>query len=280
MNSKMKTRLKIIGATATAVFSLASVFTGTYAWFASQNSVTATGMQISVAAPDTIDFDMYYLESFTDTNSVTQDGNFNSTTEIYSGYEVDYASATFTQIDFDNIPNPNPVGIDHLWPAHKLTFAIVITGGSVESFSLEDWTEGVRQGISVAPQINANQNVCLSWAIDIYGSAYSVAQTNNTANDIATAYANSYRGASLSDVFTYSETNLAPQVKPELSIVGTLPQAAENYQTIVFFTIEFSNDSSTFYRYNKTTGYYEKNTAGNSNCYENLSLGQLKFELK
>ena len=41
--------MKIIGATATAVFSLASVFAGTYAWFSLNESVTATGMQVSVA---------------------------------------------------------------------------------------------------------------------------------------------------------------------------------------------------------------------------------------
>lgn len=50
MPKKARTRLKIIGATATAVFSLASVFTGTYAWFAQQNNVYASAMNIRVAS--------------------------------------------------------------------------------------------------------------------------------------------------------------------------------------------------------------------------------------
>ena len=45
---KTRSRMKIIGATATAVFSLASVFAGTYAWFAMNENVTATGMNIQV----------------------------------------------------------------------------------------------------------------------------------------------------------------------------------------------------------------------------------------
>ena len=44
----MKTRLKIVGATSAAVFSLATVFTATYAWFSLNSQVSATGMSVSV----------------------------------------------------------------------------------------------------------------------------------------------------------------------------------------------------------------------------------------
>ena len=50
LTNKMRTRLKIVGATATAVFSLASVFTATLAWFASNQNVTASAGSISIQA--------------------------------------------------------------------------------------------------------------------------------------------------------------------------------------------------------------------------------------
>ena len=52
LTSKMRTRLKIVGATATAVFSLASVFTGTYAWFSSNKFVSANGAMVTIKAID------------------------------------------------------------------------------------------------------------------------------------------------------------------------------------------------------------------------------------
>ena len=47
LGKRISKRFKIVVATASAIFSLASVFTGTIAWFAANNSVEATGMQIT-----------------------------------------------------------------------------------------------------------------------------------------------------------------------------------------------------------------------------------------
>ena len=48
VTSKIKTRTKIVGATATAIFTLASVFTATWAWFAANQTVSTDGMQVTI----------------------------------------------------------------------------------------------------------------------------------------------------------------------------------------------------------------------------------------
>ena len=47
-SKKTSSRIKIVSATATAIFSLASAFAGTYAWFAGNQSVEGTGMLVKI----------------------------------------------------------------------------------------------------------------------------------------------------------------------------------------------------------------------------------------
>lgn len=291
MNSKMKTRLKIIGATATAVFSLASVFTGTYAWFASNNTVTASGATIQVVAPEQLEYDIYYLSSFTDENSATKPGNYNAATGLFSGYQTAYENAAFTQISFSEgqvTNSPNPLNISALWPAHKLTFAFVITQSAMSKLTITDWGEGEGNEAANAAKVNVSQYVRLSWAIDIYGEAYNVTSTGNVLNDISTGYASYFADNQVTDVFNYSESelaNLPPNAKDPIDVVDSVEENEAGEITIVYFSIEFSNDTSTFYKFNESTGYYDHYVSGdttgfNSNCYEGLSLTSLVFSIQ
>lgn len=284
MKTGTKKKMKIntiVVATAVTIFTLFSSITGVYAWFNANQSASVTGMTFSVVVPDSLEYELYYLRTFTDDESNTRDGNYNSTTGVFSGYQEDFETATFRKINFEDgvvTDSPDPTNIMHLWPAHKLTFAFVITASNMNKLSLTDWSETVGSAVT-----EDDNDVCLSWAINIYGKAFSVLDTSavsgNNLHDLAVGY-ESYFAASKTDVFEYSEEDPAPPVKETLDIVSSVPVNADGYRTIVYFTIEFSNDETTFYRLDESTGKYVYDTVnGNSNCYEGLSITNLEFTI-
>ena len=288
---KIRTRLKIVVATLTAIFSLFSVFTATFAWFSSNQTAKVTGSTIRIETPEKLEYELYYLSSFTDESSATRFGNYNSNIGYFSGYQLAYEDASFTKVNFTDgevTNDPNPLNISHLWPAHKLTFAFVITQSTMNSLSISSWGEGEGSELPSAAKTNASQYVRFSWAVDIYGAAYSVEETNNTLNDVSTGFVSYFNDDSYSDEFNYSESSLAnvpPINKDPVTIVNDVPNNSEGYRTILFLTIEFSNDESTFYKLNETTGYYEHYVSGdltgfNSNCYEGLALTSLVFSIQ
>lgn len=279
----LKLNTKIAGATMVIIFSLAAAFSGTIAWFSKERAATVTAGSFQVVAPEGTPCELYYLEEFTDEEENTKPGNYNPAIHYFSGYEVDYDDATFTQVtpaeQEENNQEENeeenevldPTDIRHLWPAHKLTFALVTSG--ISALTITDWAE--TQGLA---KTSEQQYVQLSWAIDIYGYAYNVTASGNTPADIASVY-DDYRGEEKSDVFNYSEVEPATGQFEELAVVEDIDAPESGERTIVFFTIEFSNAPSTFYRFNKTTGFYNKDVTGNSNCYEGLSFSRLEFSL-
>ena len=288
MKRKTLTRIKIVAATMTAVFSLFAAISGTYAWFSTNQSVSVGGGSFKVMTPEQIEYEMYYLDSFTDSESESHDGNQNSITDIFSGYQVEYEDASFTKINYEDgvvTDDPDPTNIEHLWPAHKLTYAFIIKGSKAMSkLSITDWSE-----VTGSASVGEDDPVHLSWAIDIYGAAYSVLDSGDDEADIATGYQSYYADlranpSPITDAFDYSEDDPATDPVEEVVVVSDVDDNLDGYRTIVFFTIEFSNDEETFYRLNKTTGYYEHYTSGdltgfNSNCYEGLTLSSLTISI-
>lgn len=285
------------------IFGLASAFTGTAAWFQSNRTVEKTVGSFQVSALPGVEFDLYYLDKFVDNSGADlSDGNWNTDTYLFSGYEVEYTNAVFTKVTYSNdqvsntctVPNPsgsgtissscNPTNITHLWPAHKLTFAIAITSGDFAKLTLEEWAEAT---IANAAHVDADTPVSLAWAIDIYGAVFKVpSQAGDellTEDQRILAEVNrgfvSYHSASKSDVFDYHETYLDPSDEPStpMDVIPSAPSGTG--RTIAYFTIEFSDDPSTWYQLLQT-GYYQQSNSGNSNCYEGLQLTKLAFSIK
>ena len=290
LNKKISTRLKIVAATATVIFTLATVFTSTIAWFSTKTSVEVTGGTFTVQNVSGLEYDLYYLDHFV-VNETNKDGNLNTIYDIHSGYEVAYANAVFNKINFDDNGNVidnednivsddlNPTNISHLWPAHKLTYAIVIKNGSVGRFSLQSWDEETDEDTKTKDNLDNDVLISLSWAINLYGAAYNVIKTNNAAADVATGFT-TYRAASLSDTFTYSQASPAPQPKQAINVINSVSgESSDATRQILYFSIEFDDSSDTYYELDEEDSYYTKSVDGNSNCYENLILKDLVFML-
>ena len=315
-----KTMLVIAFNLAFILLGIGGLATGTMAWFASQVSFTTEIGSFSIVAPEGVEYSLFYLEHFIPNPlepESTIDGNYDTVIRRFAGYETSYEKAIFAKVEFDSSGNvtsdPNPTVINDLWPNHKLTFAI-ITASSISKLQLSEWTEALADTeghAKVTEGTEPTAYVYLSWAIDIYGRAFSIEQSGDSDSadlaDLSTGYA-LYHDAILEqgrdDRFGYSEASPAPSVHPELTIIGhddpieyetisdeatttettynTVPSSSSGYRSVLFFTIEFSNDSSTFYSETTTSDsdiYYAKDPSGNSNCYEKLKLTSLLFKL-
>ena len=288
---KINTRLKIVAATATVIFTLATVFTSTIAWFSTKTSVNVSGGTFTVKNASGLQYDLYYLDHFV-VNESNKDGNFNTVVSKHSGYEVAAGTPVFNKVNYndegqviDNEQNVvsddlNPTNISHLWPAHKLTYAIVVTSGDLNRFTLESWDEETDEDTKTKDNLDNDVLISLSWAINLYGAAYNVTKTNDVTADIASGFATSYSGATLNDTFTYSQASPAPQPRQAINVVNSVSGASSDAtRQILYFSIEFDDSSDTYYELDTNDSYYTKSVDGNSNCYENLILKDLVFML-
>ena len=278
----------IVFSTSVVIFSLAAAFSGTIAWFNLSKTATVNAGSFQVVAPEGLAYDLYFLDHFDLDPSGTKGGNYNDIVGEYIGYEVPNGTASFTQITYtgnvvDPVHEKDPTDIRHLWPNHYLTFALVISTGTVSNFKLTSWTDNRNDSI----KNDSSQSISLTWATNIYSNAYYVADSNDSPN-LASGY-NSFltdiNGGTVTDKFTYDEDHDIPA---EISFFNNVSgESGTNKHIIVYFSIEFSNASSTFYEYDQTHDYYVNYNKSqkvdksnfNSNCYRTLSLSNLLFSL-
>ena len=98
---KINTRLKIVAATATVIFTLATVFTSTIAWFSTKASVNVSGGTFTVKNASGLQYDLYYLDHFV-VNESNKDGNFNTVVSKHSGYEVAAGTPVFNKVNYND----------------------------------------------------------------------------------------------------------------------------------------------------------------------------------
>lgn len=307
-NKKISARCKIVAATATVIFTLLTAFTSTIAWFSTKTSVEVSGGSFTVQAVSGINYELYYLDHFV-SNQETKPGDYNSIVESYSGYEILSGTPVFYLANFDDdgrftgvtdnngdavIGATNPADISNLWPAHRLTYALVIESGDLKGFSLTDWDEETNENVITFVEEEVNEQVVeteveisLSWAINLYGAVFNdINETNDIFADVANGFVTKTSAISaLSDVFYYNQNDRATDSNKSVTIFNNAAPSIANKRQIIYFSIEFDDDDDTYYsiddEYNADASKtcYVKDEDGNSNCYENLTLKDLVFKI-
>ena len=98
-SGKNRKNLKIAGATILCIFSLATAFSGTMAWFASSETVTATGMTIRVTIEDT-DLNALTVHRCDLSNSTSSLLKFDSTPSVsLNGHGVNEGEVSLLTMD-------------------------------------------------------------------------------------------------------------------------------------------------------------------------------------
>ena len=248
----------------------------TYAWFATNHAVSATGLTVSAKSEEPLSVDLYYYNG-----NFVDDPNYANPTKAPHGYlSANSVTGTFAQ-NFTAVSGNNEYQTSSagLYPGRKLTYAVVVgnPGSSAVSigFSITDFDSD--SGDSYIAETE-DEPILLSYAIDIHCDycSYTAVNThmaNYMANDYipALSHTSQYVSSTAKDLFDVDSEDPG-----QIDLLSGASCGTEGM--VIFFTVIFSDDPSTYYSFVETDedkNYYEKTTSGDSNCY--MSLG---FQLK
>lgn len=265
-----------------AVLTVASLSVTTFAWFSMQGSVTVSFWEMVV--PDDIHVQLKYCIH----NQSSKIDASGASSIYYPGYNdpkpptttdagrrktiTDYA-AQFISIPDNKYVVDGPLDIKGLEPGtcHTFAFEIEIPAGSARNIELR--LEGFSAPESETKRITTSDHgISLSSAMDIY--AYGWEKGDNATNTThASTMINEYATTlTTPDKFVYYDASETKRADGYQLWTGTVNGGVTE---IVFCTLDFTDMSSTYYKYSYTDGtkdYYVRDAAGDSNCYRGLDF--------
>lgn len=155
LSRRQMTNLKISAATAACIFTLATAFTGTLAWFTMNQEVSTTGMSVTVAATSSVNILSCY--------AVRYDGNYGAIAYDISGGNSNVAMSEYDYIFTDrnvNTPLFLRIELTNFETNKDLTVTIPCTGAYKDGNHIEPYLSnvvsaqfltGLKSGSSVVP---------------------------------------------------------------------------------------------------------------------------------
>jgi len=265
MKFKLKNKLMIIQISV-LIFSLATSFTATFAWYIASRQATLAIANISTESG--IGYNLKYLVANGD-SGYSLDENI-----TVSDYSSDFAKV----VD----PENSPFNISYFQPGKKYTYALEVTAGFAETSLVRLNISSFTSSFSTTEyNSNSQAGVCLASAINFYGTCFDYDETD------VTSEANSFvTNPNLFDKFDYDNSSVSNQEIASGKLGSNYP--SDSHMIVFFFTIEFSNESDTFLTKSGEDlnwTYYSRNpletdaTIANSNPYRHMDFTLSELEL-
>ena len=298
---RKKTRLKMLMMIASSSIMVASLATATMAWYSVSVNISVSSSTITIRTPFQYYFYAYKENGFSIKTSAGGAVTTPASTDVFTkgnGYKTTTASHLYDLAYYTEVDALRYLGIDAdqqtafvdaltevsgLWPGYKMSFAIKATGlasddaprlkitaldpGKAEFDTNNDKTVDLKRVSST--NTDTDKAIYMAQAIQIYAKSaatFQAATTNTTAINTIGADTNWWS----------TPINLGGAAT---SGGGDGNNGSVSGEWWYFWTIEFSNDDSTFYgtpTFNTTEGVttetYAKSTSGDSNAYQGLEF--------
>lgn len=281
------------------LISFGAAATATFAWFTVNRNANLGNSNISIdQSVESYKLKYYEGNYTTDDKGITKYTGYQDYGKISS---CSYADEFEVMNDADKLWN-----ITDMFPDTRYTFAFELTissdsqisraGLALTKYKSTNYTATiVEEDRLTMYKVNPNNpeevlgGIYLSEAINIYAAG--MLKQDNKMDAAALNFLNGFElddddrtSPPLTDVFTESVIKSGDGSDFDGVDLAYVNDSSLSGKTIVvFFTIEFSNDSETYYTYSRRSGndiYYYKDTVnGSSNCYQLLEFSVTALSL-